>query len=164
MSQEFDGRLLARIAELGLPQDEEFVLTSSSALAERNVIPIEEVGDIDGVTSIENMTYLRRKVGWKAIRRTVGYNQAGRRVRVMALADQNEEFDIYPWDFSAYDYHRTGNGRIQLPELIKFSDQDPSTGIWVARIDHVERTKRETGRPKDDARLRMIDAYRKNRS
>lgn len=164
MNREFDGQLLAKIVELGLPHTDTFVLTSSGALAERGVIPIEEVGDIDGVTSLENITYLRRKIGWKAIRRTVGYGNDGRRVRVMSIADDDGRFDIYPWDFSLLDHRQTGNGRIQLPELIESSDQDPATGIWVARIDYVERTKRATGRPKDEARLRAIDAHRKDTS
>lgn len=166
MSAEFDGRLLARIAELGLPRNDEFVLTSSGALAERGVIPIEEARDIDGVIPVEseNMICLQRKIGWKVIRRTVGYNHDRRPIRVMTLADQEQEFDIYPWDFSSYDYHRTGNGRVHLPELIEFSDQDPETGIWVARIDYVERTKQETGRPKDEQRLRAIEAFRSKRS
>lgn len=164
MSREFDGQLLGRIADLGLPHNDEFVLTGSGALAERGVIPIEEVGDIDGVTSHENMTYLRRKIGWSVIRRTVGYSQSGRRVRVMALADKAKEFDVFPWDFSIYDHHRTGNGRIQLPELIEFSDQDSVTGIWVARLDYIARTKQETGRPKDARRLEAIRAHLRNAS
>ena len=164
MNREFNGRLLSRIAELDLPHPDEFVLTSSGALAERGVIPVEDAGDIDGVASRENLAFLRRKIGWKAIRRTVGYSQAGHPVRVMMLADQSGKFDIYPWDFSFYDYHRTGNGRIQLSELVELSDQDPVTGLWVARIDYVERTKRETGRPKDEVRLRAIEAYRRKMS
>jgi len=163
MSQEFDGRILAQVAELGLPRNDEFILTDSSALAEWGVIPFDEVGDIDGVTTRENIDYLRRKIGWKIIERTVGYKQDGRRVRVTAVGDEAKVFDIHPHGFSMYDYNRTGNGRIQPFDLIEFSTQDPATGLWVARIDYIDRTKRETGRAKDELRRLAIREYLQKR-
>jgi len=96
MTREFDGRILAQIAELGLPHNDQFILTDSSALAEWGVIPFDEVGDIDGVTIRKNREHLRREVGWRTIERTVGYKQDGRRVRVTAVRDEAGIFDIYP--------------------------------------------------------------------
>jgi len=157
--REFDGRLLGQIAELGLPKNEEFILTDSGALAEWGVIPVEEVGDIDGVTTPENIEYMREVLGWKAVERVVGYKSDGRRVRVIATTDPEGKFDVYPHGFSMYDHHRTGNGRIQPADLIEFSERDPVTGLWVARIDYVERAKRETGRAKDELRRLAIKTY-----
>ena len=163
MSREFNGQILEQVAELGLPRNDEFILTDSSALAEWGVVPFDEVGDIDGVTTRKNSEHLRRKAGWKTIERTVGYKQDERRVRVTAVHDEAGVFDIYPHAFSMYDYNRTDNGRIQPFELIEFSKQDPVTGIWVARIDYIDRTKRETGRAKDELRRLAIREYLQRR-
>jgi len=62
-----------------------------------------------------------------------------------------------------YDHNRTGNGRIQPSDLIEFSTQDPTTGLWVARIDYIDRTKRETGRAKDELRRLAIREYLQKR-
>ena len=164
MNRGFHGALLDKTAALGLPHKDDFVITHSAALAERGVIAIEEAHDIDGVTSPENMAYLQRQMGWRVTQRTVGYRQDRTPVGVMALSDANEEWDVYPWDFSDYDSQQTGNGRAQLDALKEVSTQDPVTMIWVARIEWVARTMRGTGRPKDAERLRLIDEYYKKRS
>lgn len=156
MTKSFDGRLLAEIAALGLPHPEDFVLNSSGALAERGVIPMQEVGDIDGSTTPENHRYLRTVLGWNAVRAEVGVGKDGVPISVEITQDDAKRFDIHFWDFSMYNYQQTGNGRISLEEQKAQSEQDPTTGIWVASLAYIENVKRETGRLKDKQRLEAI--------
>ncbi len=159
----FDGRILKKIEALQLPHPYDFVLNSSGALAERGVIPVEEVGDIDGSTCETNHEYLRRALGWQTIRKIIGYSAAEAPIYVRVTHDPEELFDVHYRDFSQFDYKRTGNGRIMLDEQKACSQQDPNTGVWVATVDYVERTKRETGRDKDMRRLAAIERFQKGK-
>ena len=156
----FKGEILEQIQSLELPHPYDFVLNSSGALAERGVIPFEDVGDIDGSTCETNHEYLRRKFGWQTIRTVVGYREDGSSVYIWATHDPENLWDIHYRDFSQFDHNRIGYGRIMLDEQKNCSEQDPKTGIWVATIDYIERTKKETGREKDEERLRAIEAFR----
>lgn len=160
MTAAFEGRLLAEIAALNLPRPEDFVLNSSGALAERGVIPMEEVGDIDGSTTRANHTYLRTVLGWNVVHKEVGVSSDGSPISVEITQDNAKRFDIHFWDFSVYDYNQTGRGRISLEEQKACSEQDPATGIWVASLDYIERVKRDTGRPKDEQRLQAIRQFK----
>ncbi len=159
MSEQFDGRFLAEIAALELPHPEDFILNSSASLAERGIIDPETVGDIDGTTSLANLEYLRAQPGWHVVPKTVGTDDKNVSIIVDVTHDKNRRFDLHEWDFSVEDYQRTGKGRIQLDEQRLWSDQDPVTGIYVARPEYSLRTKRGTGRDKDALRVQAIEEW-----
>ncbi len=164
MSEQFDGRFLAEIAALELSHPEDFVLNSSASLAERGIIPAETVGDIDGTASIENLEYLRGQPGWDVTSKVVGTDRNNLDITVNVTHDENRRFDVHEWDFSTEDYNRTGKGRIELAEQKEWSDQDPVTGVYVARPEYSLRTKRGTGRDKDAARVQAIEKWLRSQS
>ena len=164
MAEQFDGRLLAEIQALDLPHPEDFVLNHSGALAERGIIPIESVGDIDGSTSIENLRCLRQRIGWTIRRQIIGYRTDGHPITVVSTQDEDRRFDLHRWDFSMFDFNRTGNGKISLDAQKEFSDQDPVTRLYVASARYVERTNLEIDLPKKSARLAAITAWREQAS
>lgn len=147
------------VAALGMPYPEEIVINHGSALAIRGIRPEHDDGDIDMATNLENNQYLEQELGFRAIRMLVGISKKGKERTVISRRDDKDRFDVHRWDFSMYRYNRTGKGRMYLPELGSMSDQDPETGIWVAKPELVALTKRETGRKKDQEDLRRIEQY-----
>jgi hypothetical protein len=162
VSERFDGRLLSKISKLQLPDPEGVVLNSSGALAERRVIPMDSVGDIDATISEENILSLQERVGWYLGKKVVGASRhTGRPLEITVIYDENKEFDFHRHGFSVFDYNRTGQGRHSLQTQIEFSDQDPATGIYVASIDYVVGTKLETNRVKDADRIELVEIWRR---
>ncbi|GEM_PF-1336243 len=151
--------LIEEVAALGMPYPEEIVINHGAALVIRGIRPERENGDIDMATNLENNQYLEHELGFRAVRMLVGISKEGKERTVISRRDDKDRFDIHRWDFSMYRYNRTGKGRIYLPELGTMSDQDPETGIWVAKPELVALTKRETGRPQDEEDLRRIAQY-----
>lgn len=151
--------LIDEVAGLGMPHPEEIVINHGAALVIRGIRPEREDGDIDMATSLENNLFLEEQLGFRAVRMTVGVSRDGKERSVISRRDDKNRFDVHRWDFSMSRYNRTGKGRIYLPELGSMSEQDPRTGIWVARPGLVALTKRETGRKKDEQDLLRIDQY-----
>ncbi len=151
--------LIDEVAALGMPYPEEIVINHGAALVIRGIRPEHENGDIDMATNLENNLYLEHELGFRAVRMLVGISKEGKERTVISRRDDKDRFDVHRWDFSMYRYNRTGKGRMYLPELGTMSDQDPDTGIWVAKPELVALTKRETGRPQDEEDLRRIEQY-----
>lgn len=147
------------VAALGMPYPEEIVINHGAALVIRGIRPEHESGDIDMATNLENNLYLEHELGFRAVRMLVGISRDGQERTVISRRDDKDRFDVHRWDFSMYRYNRIGKGRMYLPELGAMSDQDTDTGIWIARPELVALTKRETGRPQDEADLRRIEQY-----
>jgi len=147
------------VAALGMPYPEEIVINHGAALVIHGIRPEHEDGDIDMATNLENNQYLEHELGFRAVRMLVGISRDGQERTVISRRDDKNRFDVHRWDFSMYRYNRTGKGRIYLPELGAMSDQDPDTGVWVAKPELVALTKRETGRKKDEEDLRRIEQY-----
>lgn len=142
-----------------MPHPEETVINHGAALVIRGIRPENEDGDIDMATNLENNLFLEEELGFRAVRMVVGVSSEGKERTIMARRDDKNRFDVHRWDFSMYRYNRKGKGRIYLPELGSMSDQDPVTGIWIARPELVVLTKLETGRKKDERDLRRINQY-----
>jgi hypothetical protein len=152
-------KLIDEIAALGMPYPEEVIINHGAALVIRGVRQERPGGDVDAATSLENCLYLQEELGFRAVQMMVGISANGKPRSIVSRRDPKGRFDIHRWDFSVEDYNRTGKGRIYLPELGANSDQDPATGIWVARPDFVARTMRDTGRPQDKEASRQIAEY-----
>lgn len=151
--------LIDEVAALGMPFPEEVVINHGAALVVRGIRPEHEGGDIDMAASLENNLYIEEELGFRATRMLVGIASDGKERTVISRRDKDNRFDVHRWDFSMYRYNRTGKGRIYLPELGSMSDQDPETGIWVARPKLVALTKYESGREKDEEDIRRIEQF-----
>jgi hypothetical protein len=159
MPEFYNRSLIDEVAALEMPIPEEIVINHGAALVIRGIRPEHENGDIDMATNLENNQFLEHELGFRAVRMVVGISSAGKERTITARRDVDDRFDVHRWDFSMFRYNRTGKGRLYLPELGSMSDQDPETGIWVARPELVLLTKLETGRPQDEDDIRRIGQY-----
>lgn len=157
--RQFDHPYLQRVLELGAPNPQDIIITHGSALVVYGVRPENPGGDIDLVTTPENIAYFRRILGWGVLRRSTGYDEAGLPKTVTRTLSPDGEFDTYSHDYIAKWFRETGRGRIYPPELKDFSEQDEATGLWVAKPGLVRLTKEESKRPKDIEDTRLIDEY-----
>lgn len=146
-------RLLDEVAKLGLPNPSEVVLTYGTAMVTRGLRGEDTDTDIDIVTSLENRQFLLHELGFQTV--TVPVNTGN----IPVIRDVHGRYDVWPWAFSHELDARTGNGRIQLPELYTLSDQDHETGIWIASLEFIRLTKLHTGRQKDVDDIALIDSY-----
>lgn len=151
--------LLHELAELNIPYPEEVVLNHGGALVTWGVRDERPEGDIDAATNLENNLYLENELGFRAVQLTVGFSKEGKERTVVSRRDEHDRFDIHRWDFSMYRFNRTGKGRLYLTNLATMSVQDPETGIWVLRPEFIRETKLETGRPKDEKDISLIDEF-----
>lgn len=138
----FDHQILHEVAALQLPFPEQVVINHGSALVVRGLRAEHEHGDIDILTSEQNLQYLRETLGWRE------YDNAGK----TAVQDDARRFDVHLWDEAA-------GKRLTLEQEIIRSEQDESTGIWVASLELVRETKLSTGRPQDEADIELIDNF-----
>ena len=159
----FDHPILEEVASLGPPRPDEIVINHGAALVVRGIRSEHEIGDIDFSTSLENITFLREELGWRAVSMVVGVKRDGSDMTMIATRDQMDRFDAHRWDFSPPRYARTGKGRIYLPEQLERAEQDERTGIYVATLEYVREMKQGTDREKDREDIELIDVYlRKN--
>lgn len=147
---------LDEIAALHLPYPQEVIINHGAALVARGIRLEHENGDIDVVTNLENNLYLESELGFRAVQMVVGTDSLGNDKTIISLRDDDNRFDVQRWDFSIHRHNHTGKGRIYLTELAAMSDQDPETGIWVAKPELVLLTKLDTGRPKDQIDVELI--------
>ena len=147
------------VAALGMPFPDEVIINHGAALVIWGVREERLTGDIDAATNLENNLYLEEKLGFTALRMVVGVSADGKERTVISRRDKDQRFDIHRWDFSMYEYNRTGQGRMYLTTLATMSVQDPKTGIWVLKPAGVRLTMLETGRPQDEEMIPIIDDY-----
>lgn len=152
---QFDHLYLQQIMELELPTPSDAVITHGSALVVRGVRPAHAAGDVDMVTTRQNIDYLAHRFGWKETARQTPYDGDA----TTRMLSPDKRFDIYNQDFSLLQHQATGNGRVDLATIKCSSQQDAKTGIWVASLEFVRQTKQETGRAKDKADIDRIDAF-----
>jgi len=155
----FEHPILQRVVELGAPHPEDIVITHGSALVIYGIREKNPRGDIDIVTTKQNITYLQEILGWKEVPRTIGYDKAGVPKTVSRTVSLDGEFDVYLHDFVAAWAKEQGQGRVQLSRLKEFSEQDRATGIWVAMPQFVRLTKEKSPRQKDIDDIVLIDTY-----
>ncbi len=149
----FNHPILSEIQALNLPQPDQVVVNHGSAMVLHGLRDEHVSGDIDLATNLENVKYLREKLGWIAVRSKVSPGN-----EMIATRDSAEDyrFDVHRWMFSPMRQKKTSKGRIGLDELIKRSVQDVETGIWVASLDLILETKEGSGRPKDTESVALI--------
>lgn len=138
----FEHPIIAEIAALNLPYPDEVVVNHGSALVIRGLRGEHDGGDIDVLTSTRNIDYLTQALSWKSYKlsdRTAYRDSAGR-------------FDVHAWDGSS-------EHRLLLADEIARSDQDESTGIWVASLELVRETKQLTNRAKDEEDISLIEQF-----
>ena len=142
----FSHPIIGEVVALNLPVQEEVIITDGAARVLNGMREEHEDGDIDLVTCLENVQYLRKELGWRAVRMLVGYSKDGEPREIVATRDAKERFDVHRWHFSMKRFNENGgkNGRIYLPELGKLSVQDTETGIWVATPELLELTDNRT--------------------
>lgn len=157
--RQFDHPYIQYVLELGAPSPEDIIITHGSALVVYGVRPENSGGDIDLVTTPENITYLRKILGWEVLRRSTGYDKEGLPKTVTRTLSPEGDVDVYSHDFIAKWYRESGRGRLYPSELKDFSEQDKDTGLWIAKPRLVRLTKEESKRPKDVEDIRLIDEY-----
>src|SRR5690606_36376402 len=135
---QFTQPIIQDVAALQLPAPEQVVINHGSALVIRGLRAEHEHGDIDILTSEQNLQYLRQTPGWSE------YDNAGR----TAVQDDARRFDVHAWDESP-------SGRLLLDDEIARSEQDKTTRIWVASLELVRETTLGTGRPQDEADIEL---------
>ncbi|HRJ06690.1 MAG TPA: hypothetical protein PK096_01980 [Candidatus Saccharibacteria bacterium] len=156
----FDHPIVAEVVALNLPVQEETIITDGAAMVLNGIREEHEDGDIDIITCLENIQYLRNELGWRAVRMLVGYSSTGERREIISTRDVAERFDVHRWHFSMQRYNATnGKGRIYLPELGRMSVQDTKTGISVATPELIRLTKAGSDKPKDIEAIALIDQY-----
>ncbi len=138
----FSHPIVQEVAALELPRPDQVVINHGSALVVRGLRDEHDDGDIDILTSEQNIHYLRDTLGWQE------YDNAGKR----AVQDDARRFDVHAWD-------AVPGGRLQLADEIERSEQDETTGIWVASLELVRETKLGTGRPQDEKDIDLIDRH-----
>lgn len=148
--------ILSEIQGLNLPQPDQVVVNHGSAMVLHGIRSENIDGDIDLATSLENVKYLRKYLGWITVRSQVS---PGNEMLATRDSDNNYRFDTHRWMFSPMRYKKTGKGRIGLDELIKRSIQDVETGIWVATTNLISETKEGSGRPKDVEAITLIKEH-----
>ena len=143
---------LGEVAHLNVPRPDKLMITHASALRARGVHLDRPEGDIDIVTTQENLSYLRRKLGFIATHEE-RYYEEDLPTKIRMIRSQDGRFDIFGHDFIPELYRKTKRGRIYPNQLFAMHDarfdQDEETGIWVASIPFVIATKMNTGRQKD---------------
>lgn len=159
-SRQFDHPLIEEVHRLGMPDHDNIVINHSAALAIWGIPLGREPSDIDFATSLENIEYLREKLGWQVTQHVAGYQGEAAFTGVFAR-DAHRRFDAHQFDFSRERYAQTGQGKIELVEQKTHSVRDETTGIYVATPEFVLMTKRETGRKKDELDVIAIETYLK---
>jgi hypothetical protein len=143
---------VGEVAQLNVPRPDKLMITHASALRARGVSLDRPEGDIDIVTTQENLAYLRRNLGFIATREE-RYYEEDLPTKIRMTRSQDGRFDVFGHDFIPELYRRSKRGRIYPDQLFSMHDarfdQDEDTGIWVASIPFVIATKIGTGRPKD---------------
>jgi len=140
------------------------MITHSSALYVRKILPPRPNSDIDLTVNEVNFSYLRNQKGWNVQSRDYHYDD-GSIVPLEYLRSRDNRFDVFPCDWVPVDFLQTGKGRKYWNELVAAHnsdiDQDKNTGLWVASVLHVAATKRLSlfKRKKDEETLRRIDQY-----
>ena len=133
---------MQEVVALQLPHPHEVVINHGSALVIRGLRDEHVDGDIDILTSARNIRYVTDVLGWESL------DLDGK----TAYRDSGGRFDMHLWDGSP-------RRRLLLADEIARSDQDETTGIWVASLELVRETKVLAGRDKDIADITLIDAY-----
>lgn len=156
--RQFDHPIISQVATLRFPEPDQVFITHGSALVVYGVRDSHEGGDVDLITSGENMLYLQQKLGWNMEEKIIG-NPSSPPKTVKCLLSPDGLFDVYEHDFVAKWFKEKGRGRVYLEQLKTFCEQDSSTGLWVATPEFVRLTKEESERPKDIEDIRLIDEY-----
>jgi len=146
---DFNHPVFGEVADLGLPEPDQFVINHSAALAIFGMLD-RTPNDIDAATSLRNIRFLRKDRDFPIERRVVGYTADGRPITILVSQDEDKRFDVHRWEFSLKQYRETGLGRIALRDIIPDTAQHPTLGIRVAVPRLVLATKEDTGRPQDE--------------
>lgn len=161
---EFRHPIVDEVAELTMPEPDGAMITHSSALYVRGILPPRPDSDIDLCVNKVNFAYLRDQESWRVYQREYRYDSTTT-LPLEYLRSDDQRFDVFPCDWIPVDFIQRGKGRKYWDELVAshnpLDDQDRVTGIWVASVVHVAATKRYSffRRDKDVATLRRIDQY-----
>lgn len=157
--RQFDHPILNQVAALQFPEPNKVFITHGSALVVYGVRDSHDSGDIDLITSGENMLHLQQNLGWKIEEKSISDNASHSSKTVKRLLSPDGLFDVYEHDFVAKWFKEKGRGRVYLDQLKTFCEQDSSTGLWVATPEFVRLTKEGSTRPKDIEDIQLIDEY-----
>lgn len=138
---EFHPEVFEAIQALELPEPDRAILTHGAALAAYGLR--DTYTDIDLTASLENVRYLRDKLGFMAVENVVGRLPSGRDKVIAStsgrLRPDGVVYDVWRWDFSRGAYSQTGRGRIMLEKIPTVAH--PDTGIRVATLQHIMAVK-----------------------
>ncbi|MDB5177731.1 MAG: hypothetical protein JWO61_114 [Candidatus Saccharibacteria bacterium] len=158
--RQLDHPILDQVAALDFPKPSEVTITHGSALVIYGVREAHIDGDIDIVTTPENIAYaLERLVGWKAIAGATSYYDDRLPTTLTRIVSPDGMYDMYGHDFVPKWYQKTGRGRVYPGDLLAFSEQDKQTGIRVATPRFVRLTKEGSMRQNDIDDIHLIDEY-----
>ena len=152
---------LNHVKALGMPDTQNIVISDGAAMSILGVKGREKYNDIDIVTNLENVKFLRLMGEFAVDQMIIGHDKDGNPKFITRTVGKVNgiDFDVFRWSFILERYNRTGKGRVPLDELIANSERDEDTGIYVLKPECILEHKIGNNRPNDQPSIDKLQSF-----